>query len=324
MKRLKPFAVLALAAMCAFPAHAQKGPKPLTLGMLGAESMQAPWPPLMEALDKLGYRQGSNLTVIFRAPKNSVAELPALAKELVDRKPDVLVASGTPHTLALKNATSAIPIVMINVGNPIGTGLVQSLAHPGGNITGVANAVELWTEKRLQMITEVLPENHCILFLRNSANPAFLASDPTNRGVMEKLGLEARMLDATTPEELDQVLSRPLDDDCRKAMFTPLDSLLIRKRVEIAEFALRNNIALFAPFRADAQAGALLTFSVNLASQFAIGATYIQAIANGAKPADLPVQQPVKFEMVINLKTAKAIGVSIPAALLVSADEVIE
>lgn len=324
MKRVPLFAVLAIVAVCAFPAHGQKAPKPLTLAVLGSEASQAPAPPLMEALEKLGYRQGSNLTIIFRAPNNSLAELPALARELVEQKPDVLVGSGTPHVLALKNATSTIPIVMINVGNPISTGLVKSLAHPGGNITGVANAVELWTEKRLQMITEVLPGNRCVILLRNPANPAIMAFEDASKVMMARLGLESRTLDATTPEELDQVLSRPLEDNCRRAMFTPPDSLMIRKRVQIAEFALRNNIALFAPFRADAQAGALLTFSINLASQFAIGATYIQAIANGAKPADLPVQQPVKFEMVINLRTAKAIGVSMPAALLVSADEVIE
>jgi putative ABC transport system substrate-binding protein len=323
MKRLKAFAVV-VAATCTLPAQAQQASKALRLGALGTEAAQTPWPALIEALDKLGYRQGKNLTIIFRAPKGSSAELPALAAELVDQKPDVLLASGTPHVLALKNATSTIPIVMVNVGDPIGTGIVQSLARPGGNVTGTANAVELWTEKRLQMIAEVLPENRCVIFLRNPANPAILAAEPARKAVMAKLGLETRFLDATTPEEVDQVLSRPLESDCNRAMFTPLDAVLIRKRVQIAEFALRNNIALFAPFRADAQAGALITFGINLASQFDLSATYIHAIANGAKPADLPVQQPVKFEMVINLKTAKAIGVSIPASLLISADDVIE
>jgi putative tryptophan/tyrosine transport system substrate-binding protein len=296
----------------------------VTLGLLSPVGMTGASPALMEALGKLGYQQGRNLTILLRAAKDSNAELPGLAAELVNLKPDVLVALTTPPSLALKNATATIPIVMVAIGDPIATGLVQSLAHPGGNVTGTANAVEEWGAKGLQIVTEMLPGIRCMIYLRNPANPAIMAQEEMRRNVAEKLGVGFAVIDASTPEQLDRVLAAPLDDNCRTALFLSLDGLFIARRAQIAEFALRQKIALFAPFPKDAEAGALIAFGINLDEQWRVGASYVDQIVKGAKPADLPVQRPVKFETVINLKTAKAIGVEVPTSLLLSADRVIE
>jgi putative ABC transport system substrate-binding protein len=297
-----------------------------TLGLLSPAGIGAAGvsPVFIEALDKLGYRQGRNLTILFRAAKDSNAELPGLATELVNLKPDVLVASSTPPVLALKKATAAIPIVMIGVGDPIATGLVKSLAHPGGNITGTANAVEEWTAKRLQSVTEMLPGIRCISYLRNPANQSIMVNDPGRKSIGEKLGIDFEIIDASTPEQLDQVLARPLPEQCKTALFLPLDGLFIARRSQISEFALRHKAALFAAFREDAEAGALIAYGFNLDVQWRLGATYVDQILKGARPADLPVQLPTTFETIINLKTAKAIGIQVPTSLLLSADEVIE
>jgi putative ABC transport system substrate-binding protein len=243
---------------------------------------------------------------------------------LVSLKPDVLVAGSTPPVLALKNATTTIPIVMIGIGDPISTGLVKSLAHPGGSITGTANAVEEWNAKRLQSVTEMLPGIRCLSYLRNPANQSIMAHEAERERTGEKLGIDFEVIDVSTPEQLDQVLARPLAEHCRSALYMPLDGLFIARRAQIAEFALRQKAALFASFREDAEAGALIAYGFNVDAQWRLGADYVDQILKGAKPADLPVQQPTKFETIINLKTAKAIGIEVPTSLLLSADEVIE
>jgi putative ABC transport system substrate-binding protein len=296
----------------------------VTLGLLTPLGIAGPPDALLEALGRLGYQQGKNLAIVFRAARHSDAELPGLAAEFVNLKPDVIVAFGTPPAVALKNATAVIPIVMVSTGDPIGTGLVQSLAHPGSNVTGTANAAEQFNQKRLQMVAETLPGIRCLLVLRNPANQSILAAEPMRKNVGERLGLELKEIDTATTEQLDHVLTLPPDERCRTALFVLLDGLFIARRQQIVEFALRQKMALFAPFRADAEAGALVAFGVNLDQQWRLSANYIDRILKGAKPADLPVQQPVNFEMVVNLKTAKAIGVDVPTSLLLSADEVIE
>jgi putative ABC transport system substrate-binding protein len=293
------------------------------LGPVGAGDGGPPTA-FIEALRDIGYERGRNLTVLVRAAKTSNAELPALAAELAALKPDVLVAASTPPSLALKNATTSIPIVALNIGDPVKSGLVQSFAHPGGNVTGTANGSEIWAAKRLQAINEALPAITCVLDLRNPANPSIAQAAASVRAAAKRLGFEMRALEASTGEELDRALAAPLDPSCAAAMLLPLDYLFISRRAQIAEFALSHRIALFAPFREDAEAGALMSFGVNADDQWRLGAGYVDRILKGAKPADLPVQLPTKYEIVINLKTAKAIGVTIPQAILAAADEVIE
>jgi putative ABC transport system substrate-binding protein len=251
------------------------------LGLLGPVGMTGVSPVLIEALEKLGYQQGRNLKIIFRSAKDSNAELPELAAALVNQKPDVLVAFYTPPALALKNATAAIPIVMVSIGDPITTGLVKSLAHPGGNITGTANASEQWGAKRLQMVTEMLPGIRCLTFWRNPTNQSVVAADGSRKKNAEKLGLEFEEIDIATPEKLDQMLAGPVDGRCKTALFLPLDGLFLGRRAQIAEFALRQKIALFAPFPEDAEAGALMAFGINLKPQLAVVEQQIGARRQG-------------------------------------------
>jgi putative ABC transport system substrate-binding protein len=324
--RLVPIAIAGLLGTASL-AVAQPAPGSFTIGMLGPVGAGdgGPPPAFIQALRELGYEQGRNLQVLTRAAKTSNAELPALAAELAALKPDVLVAPGTPPSLALKNATTSIPIVALNIGDPVKSGLVQSLAHPGGNVTGTANGSEVWTGKRLQAVTEVLPGLGCVLVLRNPSNPSIAqAAEAVARTAKEKFGFELRSLAAATGEELDRALTAPLDPNCSSALFLTLDSLFISQRTRIADFALSHRIALFAPFREDAQAGALMSFGVSADDQWRLGAAYVDQILKGAKPSDLPVQLPTKFEIVINLKTAKAIGVTMPQSILAQADGVIE
>jgi putative tryptophan/tyrosine transport system substrate-binding protein len=325
MKRREFITLLGGTAAWPIATHAQQStPRTVTIGMLAPVGITDASPSFIEALDKLGYRLGRNLTILFRSAKDNNAELPGLAAELVSLKPDVLVAGTTPPVVALKEATTTIPIVMVGIGNPIATGLVKSLAHPGGNITGTANAIEEWNAKRLQSVTEMLPGIRCLSYLRNPANQAIMVNEAMRKSIGEKLGIDFQVIDASTPEQLDQVLTHPLPEQCKTALFLPLDGLFTARRSQIAEFALRQKAALFAAFREDAEAGALIAYGFNLNAQFRLGATYVDQILKGARPADLPVQQPTRFEMIINLKTAKAIGIQVPTSLLLSADEVIE
>jgi putative ABC transport system substrate-binding protein len=317
--------LIAGAVSWSFPAQAQQPlPGMAKLGLLGSVSTAGAPPVLVEALDKLGYRPGRNLTILFRSAKDSNAELRGLAAELVAMKPDVLIAFGTPPVLALKNATASIPIVMVAIGDPIATGLIQSLAYPGGNVTGTANSVEEWRARRLQTVTEMLPGIRCLMYLRNPSNQSIMAGERSRKDAGQKLGIDFEVIDTATAEQLDQVLTAPHKSRCKTALFLPLDGLFMVQRARIAEFAVRQKIALFAPFREDAEAGALMAFGINVNEQWRLGASYVDKILKGVKPNDLPVQQPTKFEIIVNLKTAKAIGVEVPTSLLLSADEVIE
>ena len=210
------------------------------------------------------------------------------------------------------------------IGDPVKAGLVQSLAHPGGNVTGTANGAEVWGAKRLQAVAEMLPGILCVSYLRNPANPANARYEAWFSALKERLGFQMRAIDAATREDLDRALAAPLDQSCATALVLTIDGLFVAQRERIVQFALGRRIALFAPFREDAEAGALMAFGVSLDDQWRLGAGYVDRLLKGAKPADLPVQLPTRFDIVVNLKTAKAIGVTIPQAILAAADEVIE
>jgi len=322
-------AYLGLVALLGFlclgsPVAAQPAPGLFTIGVLGGIGETSPRPALIQALRKLGYEPGRNLTVLFRSPQNGNDELPKLAAELVSLTPEVLVTSGTPQSLALKKATASIPIVICCVGNPIATGLIQSLAHPGGNVTGAVNDSEEWNAKRLQIMREMLPSIRCSQYLRDPANPAVVANDDMLKSIGAKLGIEWRVINATTSEQLDQVLAAPLDEGCREVLFLPVNGLFRVHGAQIAEFARQNKVAVFAPWRSDAEAGALMSFGIDLDDELRVDAAYVDKILKGAKPADLPMQQPTKFEIIVNMKTAKALGITVPTAILMRADHVIE
>jgi putative ABC transport system substrate-binding protein len=313
--------VLGLTALVPI-ASAQPATKQVTLGVL-VPAGTAPSPALIGALRDFGYRQGGNLTIEFRSANGQYGELPRLAAELVSLKPDVIVAGGTPATLAVKQATGSIPIVMSGSGDPVGSGLVQSLARPGANVTGRSDSSAELGPKRLQLVTETLPGLCCVTLLINPANPGNVATLPTRLSAAKSLDIELNVIKAATPDQLDQVLAATLDDRF-KALVVAADSLLSAHRVQIAEAALRRGIAVFGPYPDGAQAGFLEAYGENLDNAAHVTAGYVDKILKGAKPADLPVEQPTRFTLVVNLKTAKALGITIPPLILARADEVIE
>jgi putative tryptophan/tyrosine transport system substrate-binding protein len=303
-------------------AVAQPITRPVKLGFLAYTGV-APPPGLIKRLQGLGYEEGKNLIIEFRSADNKSEDLGKLAAELVSLKPDVLIGSSTPSVLALKKETASMPIVMTGVGvNPITMGWVQSFAHPGGNLTGFYNEASVWITKTLQLATEILPGTCCFLVLRNPANPAQRAGSAM-RDAASSLGIELKPIDAATPEQMDQAFEAPLDTRFA-ALYVGKDFLFGSQFAKIAAFAQRRKLAMFTPFREGAKSGALLAFDNDADEEYRVVATYVDKILKGAAPAELPIQQPTKFVIVINLKTAKTLGITIPESILGRADELIE
>ena len=321
---------LAFLALCALLASAsavlaQPAPGAFTVGLLlPAAAPNDTASTFVKHMRELGYEQGRNLTLVERAPKESNAELPALAAQLAAMKPDALAALGTTPSLALKRATASTPIVVVSIGDPIGAHLVESLAHPGGNVTGTAIATDLWTGKRAQQIRETLPDLRCVLVLRNPENLSSVMQAALLDRLTAEFGFEARMINVASRAELDRALAAPPDQNCKAAMVLTIGALFVARRSQIADYALKNHIALFGGYKEDAEAGALMSFGVDQDDQWRLAAAYVDKILKGVKPDDLPFQQPAKFELAVNLKTARALGVTIPQAILAGADEVIE
>jgi putative ABC transport system substrate-binding protein len=326
MMRL-PSAFIAMCALLALASLvlAQPLPGTFTVGFLlpaGAPSDTAS--AFVKHMGELGYEQGRNLTLVERTPKASNAELPALATELASVKPDVLAALGTTPALELKRATASIPIVAVSIGDPIGAHLVESLAHPGGNVTGTAIATDVWTGKRVQQIREFFPEQRCVLVLRNPENLSSVMQAALGDRFAAEFGFALQSIDVSSGDELDRALATPPDEDCKAAMLLTIGALFVARRSQIIDYALKNKIALFGGYKEDAEAGALMSFGVDLEDQWRLAAAYVDKILKGAKPETLPFQQPTKFQLVVNLKTARAVGVTIPQSILAGADEVIE
>jgi putative tryptophan/tyrosine transport system substrate-binding protein len=326
MTRLRSaFLVICALLASASAALAQPAPSAFTVGLLLPAAATGDLVSFfIKHMRELGYEQGRNLTLVVRAPKMSNAELPALAAELAAMKPDVLAVVGTTPALALKRATASIPIVAISIGDPIGAHLVESLAHPGGNVTGAGIATDLWTGKRAQQIRETLPELRCALLLRNPENLSSVMQAALWDRFAAEFGFGLRTIDVASGDELDRALAAPRDEDCKAAMLLTLGALFRARRSQIADYALKNHIALFGGFKEDAEAGALMSFGPDEDDQFRIAAAYVDKILKGAKPETLPFQRPSKFKLVVNLKTAGALGVTIPQSILAGADEVIE
>ncbi|SEF12121.1 putative ABC transport system substrate-binding protein [Rhizobiales bacterium GAS191] len=240
--------------------------KSVSVGFLGVSQLASPPPTFVGVLRERGYEEGRNLKIEFRSAKGRPEALPKLAAELVSLRPDVLVGATTPSALALKKETDSIPIVIFSVGDPVASGLVQSFARPGGNITGSSLATEIWESKRLQLVKEVLPQICCLSVLRNPSNQFGASPYPTTiyQNAAKTLGIDLKMIEAANADELDQALAAPLDDRFRTALFSAPDGLFVSRRAQIIAFAQRQRLALFMPYREDAEAGALMSFGASL------------------------------------------------------------
>jgi putative ABC transport system substrate-binding protein len=325
--RRELIAALGGAAVWPLSARAQEGGRKYTIGIFSAGSEHAEIPALtaafFEALRELGWVEGKNVAFELRYAENHLERLPELAADLVRRKVDVIAAAGTLAPLAAKRATTTIPIVMTAAGDPLGSGLVASLARPGGNVTGMSLMAPDLGAKRLELLKEVLPRLSRVAVLWNADNPYSVLVFKETQAGGRTLGIEVRSLEVRGPDDFDSAFEAAggLRPD---ALITVEDPLTADHRTRVAEFTTRQQLPSLHGIREFVTAGGLISYGPSIADLFRRAAYYVDKILRGAKPADLPVQQPTKFEMVINLKTVKALSLELPASVLARADELIE
>ena len=319
-------AIAALSVAVLRIARAQAAGGAARIGYLGGSSRTAPHfqEAFQRGLRELGRVPGQNVTINYRFAEGRYDRLPDLAAELVRSKPDVIVASPSPVALAVRNATRTIPIVMVGVGDPVELGLVASLARPGGNVTGLSFSVGLETlGKSLEMFQQVVPRARRVAVLSNAANPSHALAVKEAKAAAERLGMQLQLLEVRGPSEFDGAFAA-IDKERVTALVIFVEALFILHRARLAELAAKYRLPTLHGARENVQAGGLMSFGPSLQDQFYRVAGYVDKILKGAKPGDLPVEQPTKFELVINLKTAKALGLTIPQSLLLRADEVIQ
>lgn len=305
-------------------ADAQAAAKTYRLGWLSAvaSTVDGLLDPFKKELNGLGYVEGKNLVLDFRFAEGKIALLPGLAAELVALKPDVIVASTTNAALAAKQATEIIPIVFTFVSDPVGAGIVSSLARPGGNITGVTDfGVEL-AAKTVEMIRAVAPQvsRAAVLVSENPSHPAQLK---VMQDAAKSAGFTLVPTMASKPDDLEQAFAS-LPQKNVGALIVLGGAPHASQREEIATLAIKHRTPTIFLTRPYVDAGGLLSYGASIQDSYIVPAIYVDKILKGAKPGDLPIVQPTKFELVINLKTAKALGITIPQSLLLRADQVIE
>lgn len=318
------FALGALLVAPGFLAKAQQPAKTLRLGILpfdqqrSNENMGA----LFQELRRLGYIEGQNVAIEYRNAEGKVDRLPGLATDLVRSKVDVIVAAATPAALAAKKATSTIPIVFTVVADPIGSGLVASLAQPGGNITGTTNLNTDLTGKRLELLKESFPKITTVAVLSNPADPVS-APQLKDLGIAARaLGLKLQILEARDPKDFDGVAA-VLAKKRPGGFISVTSQMFASQGGKLAEIATKSRLPAIFWARGITEAGGLMSYGTNVPDLFRRTAQLVDKILKGTKPADIPVEQPMKFEFVVNLKTAKQIGLTIPPNVLVRADRVI-
>ena len=307
-------------------AEAQPVGNVFRIGFLGPGSERVYTDPirsLRAGLHELGYVEGKNSVFEYRFAEDKYERLSDLAAELVRNKADVIVVHSTPGTRAAKQATRTIPIVMVNVADPVGAGLVASLARPGGNITGVSNVDVGLAAKRLELLKEVRPKLSLVGVLRNPNNPSGELQLRETQAAARSLGIEIQLFDVRDRKELDSAFS--VMAEARADAFTVMgDPLFLSQQKHIANLATTKRLLSVFARNENVEAGGLMSYGPTFADQFRQAATYVDKILKGAKPGELPVEEPTRMYLVINLKTAKAIGLTIPPSLLARADQVIE
>jgi putative tryptophan/tyrosine transport system substrate-binding protein len=276
---------------------------------------------LRKGLRELGYVEGGNLVIEYRSADGRPERFPDLASELLTLKVDVIVTRGTPAAIAVKNATATVPVVIATMGGP--GAIVASFAQPGGNLTGVTTFSTELTAKRIAILKELVPSLSRVALLHNMGNPAVPAEWEETKMAARALGLQTELLDVRSSGDISrafELLVRQHID----AIVIGADGLTQMHQQTIVDFAARNRLPAIYPAREFVQAGGLIAYAVNYPDLYLRFASFVDKIFKGAKPAELPVEQPTKFQLVINLKTAEALGIEIPTAVLARADEVIE
>ena len=306
-------------------ARAQQSGRLRTIGFLGpnTHSAASEWvAAFVQRLRELGWTEGRTITIEYRWAEGREERFAEIAAELVRLKADVIVTSGTQAVMASKNATSVIPIVFATAGDPVGSGLVASLARPGGNVTGLATLANELAGKRLELLREVVPSLRRLAIMGNVGNPYITLELGEVRAAARMLGLEAITLEIRRAQDLAsafEALKSGAD-----ALYVCTDALVNTHRIRINIAALGERLPTMHGSRDFVEAGGLMSYGPNFPDMFRRTADYVDKILRGAKPGDLPVEQPTKFDLVVNLTTAKALRLEIPPTLLTRADEVLE
>jgi putative tryptophan/tyrosine transport system substrate-binding protein len=306
--------------------RAQQAEKVWRLGVLETISPTlnaANFEALRRALWNLGYIEGQNLTIEYRSADGQVDLFPELAMELVRSKVDVIVTRGTPAVVAAKTATTTIPIVMAASGEPLTTGVIAGLARPGGNVTGLSAFTNELIPKRMELLNEVVSGLARIVFLQNMANPVAASQWEELKAAALSLRIEPVLLDVRNSEDVTRGFETARAQGIN-ALAVGNDTVTHANRFQIVELATQHRLPVIYATREFVDAGGLMTYGVSYSDLYRRAATYVDKIFKGTKPADLPVEQPTKFELIINVKAATAIGLELPAMLLARADEVIE
>ena len=321
------FTVLVGGTAVAWPlaAHAQSG-RIRRIGFLG-KSTAALEATLVEAfqngLRTLGYEEGRNLKIEYRWAEDNYDRLPKLASELVAQKVEVIVTAGTPAAFAVKRATSSVPLVMIAVGDPQVTGLVQNLGRPGGNITGFSSIAPDLEQRRLEMMRELVPNVHHIALLWNSTDPFHKAGLQQAQEAALTLRIKILPIDIKTPDEVDEALKIVLKEQA-DAMMILADPLFLHVRGTLMEFAAGNRLPCMSPYREMVEDGGLISYGPSYEDMHRRAAEYVDRILKGAKPSEMPVERPARFSLAINIRAAQLLGLTMPDSWVLRADKVIE
>jgi len=326
MRRIGLVILAAILTLAPVAGEAQKTGKVHRIGFLGnsTATLEANLVgPLREGLRELGYVEGQNIVIVYRWAEGQYERLPILVAELLDEKVEVIVTAGTPATQAVKKATTLVPLVMVAVGDPVATGIVASLGRPGGNITGLTSISEDLEGKRLELLREVLPTISRVAVLWNPDNQSLVAELREFRAAAQVLRMTVQALEVRTPGDLEEtykaiIRARP------GALLVMADRLFLHNRQRLMDFATKQRLPGVYAYRELVEAGGLMSFGPSYPGMHRRAAYFVDKILKGAKPADLPVERPAKFELVVNLKAAKALGLTIPPSLLLRADEVIQ
>jgi putative ABC transport system substrate-binding protein len=325
--RRREFLLVAGGAATSWPllARAQQPAKLPTIGYLGPNTPSVDTyrlPPFVQRLRELGWIEGRTINIEYQWAQGSRELADKIAAEFVRRKVDIIVTAATPPTTAAKQATSMIPIVFAAVGDPVGTGLVASLARPGGNLTGLSLQQTDAAGKRLELLREAIPGIRRLAIMANSGNLSALLDMREAQAAAQTAGLEAVATEIRDPEDIVPAINALRSR--AEALYVCNDPLAATNRDRISAAAMAVRLPTMFGGREFVEVGGLMSFGPNFPNLFRHAADYVDKILRGAKPSDLPVEQPTKFELVINLKTAKALGLTVPPTLLARTDEVIE
>jgi len=324
--RIIRFALAALLFALCYSASAQQPKKAPRIGFLTGDSLSAisdRREAFRQGLRELGYVEGKNIVIEWRSTEGKTDRRPALAAELVHLKVDVIVAVGSGDIRAAKEATAAIPIVMVQGGDAVGSGFVASLARPGGNITGLSTLRPELSGKRLELLKETVPRLSRVAVFVSSTDQDYAQIQKEVELAAGALGVKLQYLEVRESKDIETAFREASKGRADAVLFRVAGPFVTSQRPQIAQLAVKSRLPVIYERAAEVEAGGLMSYGVNNSDMYRRAATYVDKILKGAKPADLPVEQPIKFEFIINLKAAKLIGLTIPPNVLVRADRVI-